>query len=180
MKKTLSRQVQKSIEFSELYDNILRLAGRYKLNDEVSNILSGRLRILPNCSDDQASLDELNKLNATMEELNEHGAQKKLDPTTINSAELQATRRAAIREFEKLERDIKAKSRQLGNIAGVYRCETPQERDERWQHEVPRTQKQQKCSTAAAIRQVAQEDRSLGRQVPKDPNRTYYRAKAAK
>ena len=111
---------------------------------------------LPDGSDDQVSLNELNKLNATMEELNEHGAHKKLYPTTINSAELQVKRKAAIHEFEKLERDIRAKSRQLGNMAGLPSRETPQERDERWQHKVPRTQKEQKCSVAAAIWQVVQ------------------------
>ena len=111
---------------------------------------------LPDGSDDQVSLNELNKLNATMEELNEHGAHKKLYPTTINSAELQVKRKAAIHEFEKLERDIRAKSRQLGNMAGLPSRETPQERDERWQHGVPRTQKEQKCSVAAAIWQVVQ------------------------
>ena len=111
---------------------------------------------LPDGSDDQVSLNELNKLNATMEELNEHGAHKKLYPTTINSAELQVKRKAAIHEFEKLERDIRAKSRQLGNMAGLPSRETPQERGERWQHGVPRTQKEQKCSVAAAIWQVVQ------------------------
>jgi hypothetical protein len=180
MEKILSKQIQKSIEFSELYDNILRLAGRYKLNDEVSNILSGRLRKLPNCSDDQASLDELNKLNATMEELNEHGAQKKLDPTTINSAELQAKRKDAIRKFEKLDREIKSDSKRLGNIAGLSSCETPQQRNARWLDEVPRISKEQKCSQNAAISKLAKNDRSLGRRVPRDPKRIYHHAKAAK
>jgi hypothetical protein len=180
MEKTLGKQVQKSIEFSELCDNILLLAGRYKLNDEVSNILSGRLRKLPNGSDDQAFLDELNKLYATMEKLNEHGAQKNLDPTTINSAELQAKRKDAIRKFEKLVRHIKSESDSLGNIAGLSSLETPQQRNARWLDEVPRISKEQKCSQSAAISKLAKRDRSLGRQVPRDPKRTYHHAKAAK
>jgi hypothetical protein len=180
MEKTLSKQVQKSIEFSELYDRLMKIAKRYDLHHEVLNILLGRHKKIRDKSKDKALVDELNNFYATMEELNEHGAQKNLDPTTIHSAELQAERKDAIRKFEKLVRDIKAESRQLGNIAGVPPCETPQERDERWLHEVSRIKKKQKCSTVAAIQKVAKTDLSLGRQVPEDTSRTYYRAKAAK
>ena len=86
-----------------------------------------------------------------MQKLNEYGAQKNLDPNTIKSAELQSMRKAAIREFDKLVRDIKAGSKQLGNAAGVPSCETAQERDARWLLEVPRIMKKDKCSAVAAI-----------------------------
>ena len=180
MEKNLSRQVQKSNDLSELYDQVIGIAMRYGLNHEVLNTLIGRLKKIPDSSNDQALVDELNKLYAMMQKLNEYGAQKNLDPDTIKSAELQSMRKAAIREFDKLVRDIKAGSKQLGNAAGVPSCETAQERDARWLLEVPRIMKKDKCSAVAAIRQVAQKDRSLGRQVPEDPKRTYYRAKANK
>ena len=105
-----------------------------------------------------------------MEELNEHGAQKKLDPTTIKSAELQAKREDAIRKFEKLDREIKSDSKRLGNIAGLSSRETPQQRNARWLDEVPKISKEQKCSQSAAISKLANKDRSLGRRVPKDEN----------
>jgi len=180
MEKNLSRQVQKSDDISTIYDWLMMIANRYDLNHEILNILTGRLKKLPDSPEDQALLDELNKLYAKMKNLNEYGAQKDLDPYTIKSAELQAMRKVAIREFEKLVRDIKAESKRLGNSAGVPSCETPQERNARWRHEVQRIMKKEKCSAVAAIRQVAQKDRSLGRQVPEDPRRTYYRSKADK
>ena len=180
MEKNLSRQVQKSDDISTIYDWLMMIANRYDLNHEIINILTGRLKKLPDSPEDQALLDELNKLYAKMKNLNEYGAQKDLDPYTIKSAELQAMRKAAIREFEKLVRDIKAESKRLGNSAGVPSCETPQERNARWLREVQRISKDQKCDLKAAIRQVVETDRSLGRKVPIDPKRAYYHAMKAK
>ena len=178
MEKILNRQVQKSIEFGELYDQLMKIAKRYDLNHEVLNILIGRLKKKPDHSDDQTLFDELKKLYATMQELNEHGAQKNLDPTTIKSAELLAKRQNAIRKFEKLDRDIQTESKRLGNIAGLSSCETARERNARWLDVVPSIMKEQKCSESVAISQLAKTDHSLGRQVPRDPKRTYYQAKA--
>ena len=180
MEKNLSRKVQKSNDFSELYDRVMGIAERYELNHEVLNILTGRHKKTPDSSKDQALVDELNKLCTIMQKLNEYGAQKNLDPYTIKSAELLAVRKAAIREFDKLVRDIKARSKQLGNAAGVPSCATAQERDARWLREVPRIMKKDKCSESSAIQQLDQKDRSSGLQVPKDPKRAYYRAKKAK
>lgn len=181
MAENLSRQTKESFELIELYDKVMVLATKHKLQDEVLNLLLGQLNAKRvDSSDNRDFHKKLEDIYTTIEELHEYGAQKNLDPDTIKSAKLQAERRDAIRKYEALKREIKHKSKQFSNRTSLPSCETPQERDKRWRHEVPRICKAQKCSISEAVSQVTKADHRLGRSVPRDPRRTYYRAKAAK